>query len=154
MSQPKRAGRLPKSRNLQPSADTADGRWTIRGVPGNIRTRANKKAKALGMTVGDWVTEAIVQYSKSDRNRIKADSESTSAVATLADSPIDIEEMMEKRLTDMETRIMDKVQQAISQTGQTKKKKDKRKDGLDSIDMDSMWTKKMKSKKSKKKGKK
>ncbi|MGH6943578.1 MAG: hypothetical protein ACREH6_05090, partial [Geminicoccaceae bacterium] len=42
------------------SSDAASARWTIRGVPPHVRDLALRAADGRGMTVGDWVAEAIV----------------------------------------------------------------------------------------------
>jgi hypothetical protein len=40
------------------------GRWTIRGVPPPVREMALRRATERGMTVGDWVAEAIVGFAR------------------------------------------------------------------------------------------
>lgn len=69
----KRSGRPSKSRGAAKSADGAEDRWTVRGVPGNVRKLAVANAESRGMPVGDWVSEAVVAYSKSDKNAVSAD---------------------------------------------------------------------------------
>lgn len=46
------------------SSDGADARWTVRGVPLNVRLMATKAAEKQGLTVGDWLSEAVVAYSR------------------------------------------------------------------------------------------
>jgi hypothetical protein len=48
----KRVGRPPKSRGAANSSDAADARWTVRGVPVNVRAIAIKASENKGMTVG------------------------------------------------------------------------------------------------------
>ena len=72
-------GRPRKARGAANSSDAADARWTVRGVPGNVRGIATKAAERKGMTVGDWLAEAVVAYSRSDKSGVAADSEGLSA---------------------------------------------------------------------------
>lgn len=69
----KRSGRPSKSRGAAKSSDSAEDRWTVRGVPGNVRKLAVANAEGRGMPVGDWVSEAVVAYSKSDKSGVSAD---------------------------------------------------------------------------------
>jgi len=61
----RRRGRPSKARGHPNSSDDATARWTIRGVPPPVRDMALKAAAARGMTVGDWVAEAIVALARS-----------------------------------------------------------------------------------------
>jgi hypothetical protein len=54
------------------SSDAASARWTVRGMPTNVRTIAAKAAKKRGMTAGDWLAEAIVKYAKSGDTALPA----------------------------------------------------------------------------------
>jgi len=64
--QPRRhRGRPSRARGHPNSSDDASARWTIRGVPPPVRDMALKAATARGMTVGDWVAEAIVTLARS-----------------------------------------------------------------------------------------
>ena len=66
----KRRGRPSRARGQPNSSDAAVARWTVRGVPPPVRDMALRAAEARGMTVGDWVAEAIVAFSRgSDKNR-------------------------------------------------------------------------------------
>jgi len=56
----RRRGRPSRARGHPNSSDAAAARWTIRGVPPPVRAMALRAADARGMTVGDWVAEAIV----------------------------------------------------------------------------------------------
>jgi hypothetical protein len=58
----KRRGRPSRARGQPNSSDAASARWTIRGVPPHVRDMALKAAEARGMTVGDWIAEAIVGF--------------------------------------------------------------------------------------------
>ena len=53
-------GRPSRARGQPNSSDDASARWTVRGVPAPVRDMALRAAAARGMTVGDWVAEAIV----------------------------------------------------------------------------------------------
>ncbi|HSA82865.1 MAG TPA: hypothetical protein VLE23_18755 [Geminicoccaceae bacterium] len=61
----RRRGRPSRARGHPNSSDDATARWTIRGVPPPVRDMALKAATARGMTVGDWVAEAIVTLARS-----------------------------------------------------------------------------------------
>jgi hypothetical protein len=56
----RRRGRPSRARGQPHSSDDARARWPIRGVPAPVRDMALRSASARGMTVGDWVAEAIV----------------------------------------------------------------------------------------------
>ena len=75
----KAVGRPRKARGAANSSDAADARWTVRGVPVNVRAIATKAAENKGMTVGDWLAEAVVSYSRSDRSGVSADANTVSA---------------------------------------------------------------------------
>jgi hypothetical protein len=59
-----RRGRPSKARGRPNSSDLAAARWTVRGVPPPVRDMALRAAEARGMTVGDWVAEAIVTVAR------------------------------------------------------------------------------------------
>jgi hypothetical protein len=60
----RRRGRPPRARGKPNSSDDAAGRWTIRGVPPPVREMALRRATERGMTVGDWVAEAIIGFAR------------------------------------------------------------------------------------------
>ena len=72
-------GRPRKARGASNTSDAADARWTVRGVPLNVRAIATKAADAKGMTVGDWLAEAVVAYSRSAHSGVTADGNPVSA---------------------------------------------------------------------------
>lgn len=59
-----RGGRPSKSRGAPKSSDKGEDRWTIRGVPTNVRRLALAEAERRGLTLGDFVAEALVGYLK------------------------------------------------------------------------------------------
>jgi hypothetical protein len=59
-----RRGRPSKARGQPNSSDLASARWTVRGVPPPVRDMALRAAEARGMTVGDWVAEAIITVAR------------------------------------------------------------------------------------------
>ena len=59
-----RRGRPSQARGQPNSSDLASARWTVRGVPPPVRDMALRAAEARGMTVGDWVAEAIVTIAR------------------------------------------------------------------------------------------
>ena len=66
----RRRGRPSRARGQPNSSDDAAGRWTVRGVPPHVREMAVRRATERGMTVGDWLAEAIVGFVRtSDRAR-------------------------------------------------------------------------------------
>jgi hypothetical protein len=71
-----RRGRPSRARGRPNSSDLASARWTVRGVPPPVRDMALRAADARGMTVGDWVAEAIITVAraadKADGNRLPA----------------------------------------------------------------------------------
>ena len=75
----KAVGRPRKARGASNTSDAADARWTVRGVPLNVRAIATKAADAKGMTVGDWLAEAVVAYSRSANSGVSADANSVTA---------------------------------------------------------------------------
>ena len=63
-----RRGRPSRARGQPNSSDDAAGRWTVRCVPPHVREMALRRATERGMTVGDWLAEAIVGFVRtSDR---------------------------------------------------------------------------------------
>jgi hypothetical protein len=56
----RRRGRPSRARGQPNSSDDASARWTVRGVAPHVRDMALRAASGRGMTVGDWVAEAIV----------------------------------------------------------------------------------------------
>jgi len=96
----KRGGRPRKARGAATSADKAAARWTVRGVPLNVRAIATKAAENRGMTVGDWISEAVAAFSKADANRVSADGTNVPAPTDLMDVMKDVQ----ARLTILESR--------------------------------------------------
>jgi hypothetical protein len=66
----RRRGRPSRARGQPNSSDEAIARWTVRGVPPPVRDMALRAAAARGMTVGDWVAEAIVALARGPDKRI------------------------------------------------------------------------------------
>lgn len=64
LSAVKRGGRPSKSRGAPKSSDKGEDRWTIRGVPTNVRALVLAEAERRGLTLGDMVAEALVGYLK------------------------------------------------------------------------------------------
>lgn len=92
---PKRKGGRPKkSRGAPISADDPSARWTVRGVPDNVRNMAVKAASIRGMTVGDFVAEAIVKLARSDGKEVSG----TVPAATIQDTL----QALTERLTKLE----------------------------------------------------
>ncbi len=82
---PKRPGRPPRSRGAPKSSDDAADRWTIRGVPLNVRTSAVRAAAERGLPVGDLVAEALARFLRqepADRRVIQADEPKLPEVVT------------------------------------------------------------------------
>jgi len=100
----KRGGRPRKARGAATSTDKAAARWTVRGVPVNVREIATKAAENRGMTVGDWISEAVVSFSKADTNRVSADGANLPAPADLMDGMKDVQARLTK-LEDVQARV-------------------------------------------------
>ena len=64
LSAARRGGRPSKSRGAPKSSDKGEDRWTIRGVPTNVRQLVLVEAGRRGLTLGDMVAEALVGYLK------------------------------------------------------------------------------------------
>src|SRR5687768_15316896 len=98
----RRRGRPSRARGQPNSSDDAAGRWTIRGVPPPVREMAVRGASERGMTVGDWVAEAIIGFARAaDRPRVSG----TNLPAT--DAPPDMVQLLhrlDERLTRLEQR--------------------------------------------------
>jgi hypothetical protein len=98
----RRRGRPSRARGQPNSSDDATGRWTIRGVPPPVREMAVRRAAERGMTVGDWVAEAIVGFV---RAADKGHAPETKLPAT--DAPPDLAHVLQRldeRLTRLEQR--------------------------------------------------
>ena len=98
----RRRGRPSKARGYPNSSDDATARWTIRGVPPPVRDMALKAATARGMTVGDWVAEAIVALARS-AERLAA----TGPRLPTVDAPPDLGQVLrtlDERLSRLEQR--------------------------------------------------
>jgi hypothetical protein len=93
-----KGGRPSKARGASMSSDAGDARWTVRGVPSNIRNMATKAAKSRGMTVGDWLAETIAL---SARKEVSAD-ESKNLPAVLSPEVEELFKTMNERLTSIE----------------------------------------------------
>ena len=98
----RRRGRPSRARGQPNSSDDAAGRWTIRGVPAPVREMAVRHATERGMTVGDWVAEAIVGLA---RTAEKPRPGGSNLPAT--DAPPDMAQLLQRldeRLTRLEQR--------------------------------------------------
>ena len=98
----RRRGRPSRARGQPNSSDDAAGRWTIRGVPAPVRDMAVRQATQRGMTVGDWIAEAIVSFGRSAE---KPRGGGTNLPAT--DAPPDMAQLLrrlDERLTRLEQR--------------------------------------------------
>jgi len=88
----KRRGRPSRARGQPNSSDAAVARWTVRGVPPPVRDMALKAADGRGMTVGDWVAEAIVAYARgADKAKPR-----TQLPATEAQAPPELTQVIER----------------------------------------------------------
>ncbi len=98
----RRRGRPSRARGQPNSSDDAAGRWTVRGVPPHVREMALRRATERGMTVGDWLAEAIVGFVRtSDR----AQGEGSKLPAT--EPPPDLAQLLQRldeRISRLEQR--------------------------------------------------
>ena len=86
-----------RSRGAPNTSDTADARWTVRGVPSNVRDMAVAGAKARGMTVGDYLAELIVL----NRKGHPADKNANVPAMPMSDM-VGLLQSLNERLTKME----------------------------------------------------
>jgi hypothetical protein len=68
-------------------------RWTIRGVPSRLQRAAGDAARARGLTLGQWVSQALDEAL--DRNTVASNGESNPWVLA-----------MEERVARLEARIL------------------------------------------------
>lgn len=101
-----RRGRRSRARGQPNSSDEAAARWTIRGVPAPVREMALRAAETRGMTVGDWVAEAIVSLARAAG---KAD---RGANLPATEAPPDIAATL-RRLEDRLTRLEERQTQSF-----------------------------------------
>ena len=101
----KGVGRPRKARGASNSSDAADARWTVRGVPVNVRAIAIKSSENNGMTVGDWLAEAVVAYSRSDRSGVSADANTVSADGGANVPAIPLTEELKDLLDGIQSRL-------------------------------------------------
>lgn len=93
-------GRPSKARGAPNSSDQAHARWTVRGIPSNVRKMAIKAAENRGMTVGDWLAEVIA---KSAKKAVSADKK-TNLPAIPMNDLLRLVASLDNRLTEMETK--------------------------------------------------
>lgn len=93
-----KGGRPPKARGAANSSDTAGARWTVRGVPVNVRAMAIRAAADRGAVVGDWLAEAIVAHARADAKRVSAAGESRAVTTPI---PPDLQSL----LIDLQSRL-------------------------------------------------
>ncbi len=113
----KPVGRPPKGRGAATSSDAADARWTVRGVPLNVRAMATKAAEKQGLTVGDWLAEAVIAYSRgkvsSDGSGLSADgSANVPAMPLPAELPAllaDIQDRLKAIEAEKERSVLDRL---------------------------------------------
>ena len=105
MTAKRTVGRPRKARGAANSSDAADARWTVRGVPGNVRGIATKAAERKGMTVGDWLAEAVVAYSRSAGSGVSADADAVSADGGANVPAIRLSGELKGVLDDIQTRL-------------------------------------------------
>lgn len=95
-------GRPSKSRGAPKSSDKHDARWTVRGIPTNVRLMATNAAEKRGLTVGDWIAEAIVAHSRADEKGFSADGKSNLPAKPLSEEFAKMLSGIEERLTAIE----------------------------------------------------
>jgi hypothetical protein len=100
----KRRGRPPRARGQPNSSDAASARWTIRGVPPHVRDMALKAAEARGMTVGDWIAEAIVGFVRGGKGSPTGEPRSNLPATEAPPDLVGMMSRLEARLTRLEER--------------------------------------------------
>lgn len=103
--QSKRQGRPSKARGAPNSGDKGADKWTVRGVPVNVRRLATAEADRRGMTTGDWVAEAIVAQAKgrADATDLSADGKPGMPARSQPDDVAGALAALSSRLDAMET---------------------------------------------------
>jgi len=91
----RKGGRPRRARGAANTSDAANARWTVRGIPSNVRDIATKTAENRGMTVGDWLAETIVKVSRADTEGVSADVPGPTLEATV--------KALNERLTKIES---------------------------------------------------
>jgi hypothetical protein len=66
---------------------------------------AIKAAEKQGLTVGDWLAEAVIAYARSDRSKVSSDAGSVSADGGANVPALPMGEELAKMLTDIQTRL-------------------------------------------------
>jgi hypothetical protein len=89
-----KGGRPKKARGSANSSDSAEARWTVRGVPVNVREMAVKAASKRGMTIGDWLAEVVAKAARADGKGVSADLPAATVTDTL--------QALTERLTKLE----------------------------------------------------
>ncbi|MEM1140718.1 MAG: hypothetical protein AAGH45_12640 [Pseudomonadota bacterium] len=56
------AGGLDLTEATKRPQDGASRRWTVRGIPTDVRSVVSQAAEDRGITIGEWLSEAIVRY--------------------------------------------------------------------------------------------
>jgi len=60
--------------------------WSVRGVPGDVRMASGTQAKIAGISIGEYVTQAIREKIKNDRNAGKAVAKREAGPVSVADA--------------------------------------------------------------------
>jgi hypothetical protein len=66
---------------------------------------AIKAAEKQGLTVGDWLAEAVIAYARSDRSKVSADAGAVSADGGANVPAVPMGEELAKVLTDIQARL-------------------------------------------------
>jgi len=99
----RKPGRPPKARGAPNSSDEGEARWTVRGVKLNVREMAVKGAADKGLTVGDWLEEAVIAHYRGNGNKVSADASANLPALPMGyDLPTVLTEIQE-RLAKLET---------------------------------------------------
>ncbi len=87
-------------RRTNRQTDQQIDRWIVHGVPVNVQKIATNTAGNQDMTVGYWISEAVVAFSKANANRVSADVPAVDPPPELMDVIKDVQD----RLTKLESR--------------------------------------------------
>jgi hypothetical protein len=108
----------------------SDNRWTIRGIQSNVRKMAQTQASQRGMTLGDFISEAIIQAVRNPKDIHAADITTHTAdinanlpAVITADMVTDMFNQMSKRLEALENKQEKPL--LVRLFGQTKKGREK-----------------------------
>ena len=96
--------------------DSADGRWTVRGVSKDLRTIAVRHAEKQGVAVGDWLSDAIILHAKSAGKTETADLPCLPVLPATQDVGQLVDERLTQRFAEFQQVIDARLTELVRQT--------------------------------------